>query len=289
MQPRKISHQRGMLWVLAAMLTCWPVAAYTRELLSDPDQLVAVELATVGINPVTAAPVVVLREPTSGDVVPIVIGPVEARAILLALQEVPMPRPMTHDLISSILAAGNIRLERVLVDALIDGTYHGALELRAGDSDEPIYVDTRPSDSLALAVREGSAIFVAPEVIEAARGLEFELLPDEEIVTAIGITVVTIADDLREAMELGEIDGVVVSRAVGAAAKAGIAAGSLILSVNGEAPVSPLEFLELVLKTPPDQKARIIFRKNDEQHEIELSTDVPDIQRLRESAPKLRV
>lgn len=275
-------------FVLCAMILAG-AQAEARTLFSDPKDLIAVELATVGVNSLTGTPVVVLREPASGDVVPIVIGPIEARAILMALQEVPVPRPMTHDLISNILAATGLRLERVLVDALIDGTYHGALDLRANDSDTPIYVDTRPSDSLALAVREGAAIFVAPEVIEAARGLEFEPLPDQEIVTALGITVVALTDELRMAMEFGDRAGVLVSRATGAAAEAGLAAGALILSVNGETPESPLDFLELVRRTPAGEDARIVYWDRGETHEIELSTDVPDIQRFREREPRLQV
>ncbi len=107
--------------------------------------------------------------------------------------------------------------------------------------------------------------------------------------TALGITVVALTGELREAMELGDREGVLVSRAVGAAANAGLAAGALILSVNGETPESPLDFLELVRKTPSGEKARIVFWHDGEEHEIELSTDVPDIQRLREAEPKLQV
>lgn len=285
----RIPHPHPLLPIVLLALWCVGAQAGARVLFSDPEDLVAVELATVGVNSLTGTPVVVLRDPESGDVVPIVIGPVEARAILMALQGVPVPRPMTHDLISNILAATGLRLERVLVDALIDGTYHGALDLRADDSNAPIYVDTRPSDSLALAVREGAAIFVAPEVIEAARGLEFEPLPDQEIVTALGITVVTLTDDLRVAMELGDRTGVLVSRVVGAAAEAGITAGALILSVNDETPESPMDFLDLVRGTPTGEKARIVYWDKGEQHEIELSTDVPDIHRLRQTEPRLQV
>jgi uncharacterized protein len=289
MQTHRITNPRPWRLLLLILLLGTAAQAGARELFSDPEGLVAVELATVGVNTLTGTPVVVLREPASGDVIPIIIGPVEARAIMMALQEMPVPRPMTHDLISNILAATGMRLERVLVDALIDGTYHGALDLRSGDNDTPIYVDTRPSDSLALAVREGAAIFVAPEIIEAARGLEFEPLPDEEIVTALGITVVSVTDELRDAMEFGDRAGVLVSRAVGAAARAGIAPGALILSVNGETPASPMDFLELVRRTPADEKARIVYWDDGENHEIELSTDVPDIHRLRQAEPRLQV
>ncbi len=289
MRTHRITNPRVWRLLLLIVLLCASFQAFARQLFADPGDLVAVELATVGVHSPSGTPVVVLREPVSGDVIPIVIGPIEARAIMMALQGVPVPRPMTHDLISNILTATGMRLERVLVDALIDGTYHGALDLRADGSDTPVYVDTRPSDSLALAVREGATIFVAPEVIEAARGLEFMPLPDQEIVTALGITVVALTDELRDAMELGERAGVLVSRAAGAAAEAGLGAGALIMSVNGDTPDSPLNFLDLVRRTPPDKKARIVFWDDGDEHEIELSTDVPNIHRLREAEPRLRV
>lgn len=289
MPTHRITKPRTWRLLLLIVLLCAAAQAGARELYSAAEDLVAVELATVGVSSLTGTPVVVLRDPASGDVVPIIVGPIEARAILMALQEVPVPRPLTHDLISNILAATGMRLERVLVDALIDGTYHGALDLRAKDSDTPIYVDSRPSDSLALAVREDAAIFVAPKVIEAARGLAFEPLPDEEIVTALGITVVSVTDELREAMKLGDRTGVLVSRAVGEAAKAGLAAGALILGVNGETPESPLGFLDLVRRTPTDEKARITYWSDGKKFEIELSTDVPEIHRIRGAEPRLRV
>lgn len=283
------SHQRYWLIIAILLLPALISHAQARELRSDPDKLIAVELATVGVNPTSGTPVVLLREPVSGDIIPIIIGPVEARSILMAQQAIEVPRPMTHDLISNIFDATNLRLERVLIDALIDGTYHGALDLRADGDDTPVYVDTRPSDSLALAVREGAAIFVAPEVIESARGLAFEPLTDDKVVTALGITVVELTEDLREAMELGDRNGVLVSRAAGAASSAGLSAGALIMSINGETPTTPMEFLELVRQTPADKNASIVFWDDGEEYEVELSTDVPNIQRLQESEPRLQV
>lgn len=274
--------------LLFATTTTWSPAE-ARELHADPGELIPVELATVGVNTVTGTPVVVLREPESGDAVTVVIGAPEAHAILMALNGIEVPRPMTHDLISNILAATGMRLERVLIDALVDGTYHGALELRANGGEESIYVDARPSDSLAVAVREDVAIFMAPAVLEAAREDGAEGWTTEATETALGITVVELTDAIRETLGIGERAGVVVSRSAGAAARAGIPPGALIVSVNGATPGTPREFAELVGDDGIGEPVRIVYWADGEEHEVELTPQPSDPGRIRDDRPKLQV
>ena len=270
--------RHSALLALLPLLLALVAPADAREPMKDPDELVEVELATVGIDPMMGSPLVLLREPASGDVVPINIGPAEARAILRAIQEVATPRPMTHDLSVDLIDTLGGRLERVMVDGLVEGTYFGVLDIRRDDEDpdEPVYVDSRPSDALALAVRTGARILVAPDVLLASQDLEFEGLEDDQVVTALGITVAEVTPDLREALDLPEDrEGVLVNRAIGDAEEAGIQPGALILEVNGESPASPMDFLELVRTTPEDEKAQVLFWFDGEEQEVELSTDVP--------------
>lgn len=246
--------------------------------MQHPDTLVAVELATVGVDPFTGTPVVILRAPESGDIVPISIGSNEAIAIMRALGSVEMPRPMTHDTAAALIAAMGGQLERVMVDALIDNSYYGVLDIRMdGDPDTPVYVDTRPSDGLALAVRTGARILVAPDVLQATRGRGFEGLGDDQLVTALGITVGNVTDTLREELSLPEQPGVLVVRVLEQAREAGLEPGALILSVNDEVPDNALDFLRLIQRTPQGERAVIRFWSDGEEHEAELDTDVPDI------------
>lgn len=243
------------------------------------EDMVAVELATVGLDRFSGTPVVVLREPQSGDVVLISIGDAEAMAILLAMREVATPRPMTHDLLASVIESLNARLSRVMVDALVNNTYLGVLELYTDAGAEPLFIDTRPSDALALAVRTGATILVAPDVLVSASRDDFEALPGDQVVTALGITVGRLSDDLREALEVPEqTSGVLVSRALGDAATQGLRPGALIVSVNGEAVTTPSEFLRQVRATPADTQVQIRYWLGDQSYDIELSTDVPDLQ-----------
>ncbi len=250
-------------------------AASARELAVAPDQLIPVELATVAVLTGTDVPVVLLREPESGDVIPIFIGIPEARAILIALRGVELPRPMTHDLLRDVIGKLAGTVERVVVDDLRNNTYHAVIEVRVQPDDRIVRIDARPSDALALAVRSGSEIRVSIPVLQAGRDLEFEGLGNEQVVTALGITVVEATPELRDALSLPEREGVLVTAARGLAAFSGLEPGSLVLSVNDSVPGTPMEFLELVRRTPAGTAATIRYWWDGEERTIELSTDVP--------------
>ncbi|RLE46456.1 MAG: bifunctional nuclease family protein, partial [Candidatus Methanomethylicota archaeon] len=109
-----------------------------------------------------------------GRVLPIYIGLAEALAIHSALKgEIP-PRPMTHDLLVDILAKLNTRVEKVIIDELIDNTFYARLILRQNDT--TLEIDARPSDSIAIAVRLSCPIFVEESVLDEAGNDE---LPSE--------------------------------------------------------------------------------------------------------------
>jgi bifunctional DNase/RNase len=99
-------------------------------------------------------------------VLPIWIGQPEATAILLALEAVELPRPLTHDLLKNVIETLNAYVERVEITRVQEGTFFAALILRA--EERTLAIDARPSDSIALAVRCGAPVFVAEEVMESA-------------------------------------------------------------------------------------------------------------------------
>lgn len=263
-----------VLTLLVVLLAAWGQAA-ARELAAEPDTMVEVEVATVGIAGFGGVPVVLLREPGAREVIPIFIGPVEAGAILRGLSGDRPRRPMTHELLGDVLAGIEVSLERVYVDAIVDNTFLGMLELRLAGRDDPVRIDSRPSDAIALALTAGASIHVAPQVLEAAREIEYEGF-DDQVVVALGITVAPLDDDLREALGLPDETGLLVSDVSGPAQEAGMAPGALLLEVNGETPESPMHFLELVRDTPEDEDARLRYWQEGEEHQLELSTDVPD-------------
>jgi bifunctional DNase/RNase len=106
--------------------------------------------------------VVVLRAVEGEETLPIQIGFAEASAIAVALHGVKFERPMTHDLLLSVLESLGGHLEKVEVTDLRDGTFYGLLFVRKGRG--VIKIDTRPSDAIALALRAKAPIYVAEEV-----------------------------------------------------------------------------------------------------------------------------
>jgi bifunctional DNase/RNase len=136
-----------------------------------------IELSLVGVRVELPSnqPIVLLKEITGERYLPIWIGAVEATAIAFALQGIETPRPMTHDLLRDILSEGEIQVERIVINDLVDQTFYATI--RMNTDGKTIEVSSRPSDAIALAVRLSSPIFAAEEVLEQAG---IELRDDEE-------------------------------------------------------------------------------------------------------------
>jgi len=110
--------------------------------------------------------VILLENKDSGRILPIHIGPVEAQAILFAQRGVKKPRPLTHDLMKNLLQALGTRVEKVIIHDFRDPIFFAKLSLLC--KSEHVVVDARPSDAIALAIRVGAPILVAPAVMDKA-------------------------------------------------------------------------------------------------------------------------
>lgn len=122
------------------------------------------------IDPVTNMPIVILRDEDGQRTLPIWVGPVEANAIALQIENVAPPRPMTHDLLKNLLQDLGGRLVRVIISDLKDSTFYAYLEIdRNGDR---LFVDSRPSDALALSIRAKAPVFVETQVLDRARSVD---------------------------------------------------------------------------------------------------------------------
>ncbi len=120
---------------------------------------------------------VLLKDTQSERFLPIIIGAPEAQAIALALEKAKPPRPMTHDLCANLLQAFNIKLEKIVVSDLIEGTFYAKLYLKLPDGGS-LEMDARPSDAIAIALRLKADLFVENEVmIEAGQYLSAEKPP----------------------------------------------------------------------------------------------------------------
>ena len=129
------------------------------------------EIYGVSFDMVGKSPIVLLKTAEGNRFLPIWIGHAEAAAILMKLQGQAAPRPMTHDLVTEMLAQLDANVARVTVTELRESTFYALVTVRA-DGHE-IEVDSRPSDAIALALRAEAPIFVAERVLEES-GIEFD-------------------------------------------------------------------------------------------------------------------
>lgn len=125
----------------------------------------------VSFDMVGKQPIVLLKTANGNKFLPIWIGHAEAAAILMKLQGADTPRPMTHDLLNSVLTELSAEISRITVTELRENTFYALITLRGAGDD--IEIDSRPSDAIALAVRSNAPIFAADKVIEES-GIEFE-------------------------------------------------------------------------------------------------------------------
>ncbi len=125
------------------------------------------EVAGIAVDQESGGPVLLLRDPTTRDhFVPLRVGEAEAVSIVFALRGESPPRPLTHDLLLEVLGALGAVLAAVRLDRLEERICYASLQIRCS-SGETVEVDARPSDSVALAVRTGSPIFIEEPVYEA--------------------------------------------------------------------------------------------------------------------------
>ncbi|MFA5087737.1 MAG: bifunctional nuclease family protein [Candidatus Omnitrophota bacterium] len=133
--------------------------------------MIQVELSKIIIDEKRQDQIIVLKEKEGGRQFPIVIGFLEASSIKMKLSGIEPPRPMTHDLLISVIKTFNAQVDKLIIDQLIDNTFHAKLELKTAVG-EIRRVDCRPSDGIALAVRSNAAIFVEEEVLQKASFLK---------------------------------------------------------------------------------------------------------------------
>jgi bifunctional DNase/RNase len=131
------------------------------------NEIIEVRIRGLMMDPSTSMPIVVLKDVASDTVMPIWVGIFEANAIALEIEKVAAPRPMTHDLTRNLIRNMNARLDHVVISELRDDTFFATLWLQQGD--EPMVLDARPSDALALALRADCPIYVTEDVMLRAK------------------------------------------------------------------------------------------------------------------------
>jgi hypothetical protein len=136
--------------------------------------MIEVVIDSVRVSLMSPQRVVVLRQVDGERYLPIWVGPFEAEAITVALQEIEMIRPLTHDLLKNVFHSLNARVKRVEIVALREDIFYG--NIVAEMDGQELNIDSRPSDAIALAVRMHVPILVHPSVMDAAA-----IVPEEDM------------------------------------------------------------------------------------------------------------
>jgi len=123
--------------------------------------------------------VVILRVKDSDKYLPIWIGPSEADAIALKLQDVSVPRPLTHDLLRSVINTLGATVDHIVVSDLSNDTFFAKIVIQVNG--DKVEIDSRPSDALALAVRTQAPIFADDSVVEKA-GVQMDMETGKPII-----------------------------------------------------------------------------------------------------------
>jgi len=217
------------------MVTCLKIGLTVGLLMFLPlasiseQTFIEMEVKGVGLDPIGQNPVVILRDKEEKKALPIWVGFPEARAIERELTNTPSVRPMTHDLLHSILGRIKVTVKEVRIVELKDQTFYASLFLNSGK--ELIEVDARPSDAIILALKSKAPVFVSSEILDR-KGVGFK--EEEASEERYGIRVQQLTSSLASHFNFKGQKGVLVSGVVsGSVSEAsGIRMGDIITKIG---------------------------------------------------------
>lgn len=130
------------------------------------------------VDPTTNTPIVLLKDIESEAMLPIWVGPFEANSIATEIEKVAPPRPMTHDLLRNVIVQLGGQVQRVIVTDLRENTFISVIEILVNGQNT--FIDARPSDAIALALRVDCPIFIREEILESSKVADELATPDPD-------------------------------------------------------------------------------------------------------------
>ena len=195
----------------------------------------------VTMDPQGHTPIVILAEPQGHRAFPILIGLSEARAIVLAMEGVATPRPLTHALLRNILTDLKVEIVRVVITDIQNDTFYATILLR--QEQRTLTIDARPSDAIALALQANVPVFVTRKLLDTVRTVALQEPASPPLSTkTLGMHVQSLDATLASFFHLASTDGVLVSsvEAGGQAERHGMRRGDVITGVDGK-PIRDLQ------------------------------------------------
>ena len=140
--------------------------------------LLEMRVFALAVDPFMNVPIIILKDESTQNVLPIWIGPLEASAIATELEKIQLTRPMTHDLLKEIFKSLRITVSKIEITDIEDNVYYARIHLVSGDNHHS--VDARPSDAIAVAMRTNAPIFVDQKVLEKSRNIDIKKGTDKD-------------------------------------------------------------------------------------------------------------
>tara|TARA_Y100001968_G_C18993676_1_gene542607 strand:+ start:26 stop:562 length:537 start_codon:yes stop_codon:yes gene_type:complete len=177
--------------------------------------MVEMSVAGIAIDAASRSPIVLLRDPSGRRQVPIWIDQAQAHNIVAGLQGAKPQRPLSHDLMISLLSVGGLELKRVIVHAIQNSTFHAILQIGKDcdnniDNNEDlklIELDARPSDAIAIAIRTGCSIWMLEEVVaEASIAVDEEADEEDQNAFSRFVDEISPADLVRHLNNRGNLE-----------------------------------------------------------------------------------
>jgi len=232
----------GLVLVLSGIFV--PISLVLAQMteLSSGKGMLQVLVKTVVLDSRSKQPVVVLQDKSPGGwMIPIWIGIAEARAIMMQLRGVMPKRPMTHDLLRNIIGGLKVKVVRVIISEFRGGTFYAHIEMKSPN--RSFYIDSRPSDAIALALRVKAPIFAKAQVLQNGgfRTTDSKLTRSN----LLGVVFQLMTPSLARYFGSGLEGGLLVSQIFSGkpAERLGIRRGDVIIQVEGRK-VSTVESFE---------------------------------------------
>jgi bifunctional DNase/RNase len=238
-----------------------------------PPAFIEMEVKGVRLDTIGQTPVVILADKEGKKALPIWIGLLEANAIDKELKNITSPRPMTHDLLYSILGQTQVKVKEVKIVDLKNHTYYAKLFLTVNK--QLIEIDARPSDAIILALKSKTPIFVLAAILDA-QGITLakSKRPDhgKNMGERYGIRIQELTPSLASHFNFKGQKGVLVSEVISGSASevSGIKAGDIITEVGLKEMGSVQEFEEAFDAVKSGSSVRITLFRNDEFQEVNL-------------------
>ena len=251
--------------LVIALFVSLVIIAISKE---TPPPFVEMEVKGVRLDAIGNSPVVLLADKEGKKALPIWVGLLEANAIDKELRNNTSPRPMTHDLLYSILAQAHVKVKEVRIVDLRNNTYYATLFLTINKG--VVEVDARPSDAIVIALKSKTPILVSAKIFDE-QGIA--LTQKSALSEQLGIRVQELTPALASYFNFKNQKGVLVAEVLpdSVSESSGIKAGDIVTKINSKEVGSVKEFQEIFDSVQAGDSVRVGLFRDDQSKEVNLT------------------